>query len=192
MSIEWQRKMNPREVLHSTDGRGIIPQARIWLLLREDLSEKERYELAAAALTAFQELKTAGQAPWNTWGQGYDPPQPGNLCYLKLWIEEGPFPEIPAIRPPWGERYFLRNNHGNRDPSKEVTAGRVFLVKHHLRAPLDVGLHAEQRLKVAAAVAAWQGLSQPEKEIWRRHSYAKAFHLTGYCTFISFHTRGKI
>lgn len=192
MTIAWQRKMNPRNVLLSGDGRGIIPQVRIWLLQREDLSERERGELVNEAVKAYRSLKKEGQAPWEAFGDGYDPPELGVTCYLKQWIEEGPNPEIPLIRPPIGQRYFLKNHHGNRNPAFTKTPGRVFLCKHNLHAPLSIGAVLEARNKFAAGVAAWQALTQTEKEIWKRHSYARAFHLPGYNTFLSFYMRGKI
>lgn len=184
--------MTPRKVLWSADGRGIIPQVRIWLLLREDLSEMERCELVTAAVKAFQALGDGDRAAWEAWAAGYSPPQLGSTIYVKEWIQVGANPVIPAIRSPIGERYFLRNNHGNRNPSKAITAGRVFLVKHHLHASLDVGLHAEQRLKYGAAVGAWRDLTDEQKEEWQHNSYALALHLPGYQAFMSFHMRGLI
>jgi hypothetical protein len=73
------------------------------------------------------------------------------------------------------EKYFFRKSKG-----------KVFLVKHHLHAPPDVGLHAENRLKMKAARAAWRALSQFEKESWTMNKYARAHCLPGYQTFIHF------
>jgi hypothetical protein len=184
--------MTPWKTLLSGDGRGIIPQVRIWLLEREDLSERERFELVTAAVKAYRALKKVGQAPWEAWAQGYDPPELGSTIYLKEWIQVGANPVIPAVRSPIGERYFLRNNHGNRNPSKAKTAGRVFIIKHKLHAPLDVGLHAEQRLKMKAAREAWRELTDEQKEEWQHNSYALALHLPGHNAFVSFHMRGLI
>lgn len=77
------------------------------------------------------------------------------------------------------EKYFFRNN-----------MGKVFLVKHHLHAPPDVGAHHEVRVKMAAAVAAWHTLSESEKESWKRHKEGKWRGLPGYQLFISFKMRG--
>lgn len=192
MSIDWQRKHTPYSVLHGIDARGIIPRVRIWLLEREDLTERERYEMQTVAVKAYKALKKTGQAPWEAWGDGYDPPELGITVFCREWIHAGPNPEIPAVRPPLGDRYFLRKTPGNRRPGTPRTWGRVFLIKHNLHEPPNTGGHAAQRLKYKAAHEAWKVLSEEEKNTWRRHSYAKAFHLTGYCTFISFHTRGKI
>lgn len=67
---------------------------------------------------------------------------------------------------------------------QKARSGKVFLHKNHNVEPPDVGGHHEVRVKMAAAVAAWQNLSESEKESWSKHSYALAFNLPGYQTFI--------
>lgn len=80
-----------------------------------------------------------------------------------------------------GEKYFFRKN-----------GKKVFLVKHHLHAPPDVGAHALQRLKMKAARTAWRTLTSEEQEAWNKHPYARCYNLPGHNTFVSYYMRGLI
>lgn len=90
----------------------------------------------------------------------------------------------PRITDPLGgspEKYFFRNNYG-----------KVFLVKHHLHAPPDIGAHAQQRLKMKAARAAWRILSSEEKAAYSKHPLALQRNLPGHNTFVSLHMRNLL
>jgi hypothetical protein len=90
----------------------------------------------------------------------------------------------PSLTDPLGgapEKYFFRDNYG-----------KVFLVKHHLHAPPDIGAHALQRLKMKAARAAWRLLTPEEKEAYSKHPLALQRNLPGHNTFVSLHMRNLL